>query len=95
MLVHPKSCNHPTPLTNIFTNSKGVATNSTKNDELGVELFPNLNPSLSPSKTFEVALPRQKPSSNQCVDGNVDCAVVTPSIVQHSNVSKQKKKNPM
>jgi hypothetical protein len=58
MSVHPKSCNHPTPLTNIFTSSKGIAADSTKNDELSVELLLNLNLSLSPSKTFEVALPR-------------------------------------
>jgi len=43
---------------NIFTSSKGVVANSTRNDELGVEFLPNLNPNLSPSKTFEVALAR-------------------------------------
>jgi hypothetical protein len=58
MFVHPKSCNHPTPLINIFISCKGVVGDSTKNDGLGVELLLNLNPSLSPSKTFEVALPR-------------------------------------
>jgi hypothetical protein len=82
-------------VTNIFTSSKGITTDSIRNNELGAKLLPNLNLGLSPSKTFEVALARQKPSSNQCVDGNVDCATVAPSIAQQSNAYKQKKKNPM
>lgn len=82
-------------ITNIFTSSKGVVVDSTRNDELGAELLPNLNPRLSPSKTFEVAFARQKPSSNQCVDGYVDCATTSPLVAQQSNASKRKRKNPM
>jgi hypothetical protein len=67
---------------NIFTNSNRVVVDSTRNDELSVKLLPNLNLSLSPSKTFEVALARHKPSSNQCVNGNVDYVTTTPLVAQ-------------